>query len=199
MTVKQMAITAGSVLIAINCATAQPMNQEQNRRFPKRDGNFANQNREQQRPGKGMEDRGQMLERIIKNPKLVEELGITEEQIEKIKEEMFSLKEQEIKLRSDMKLLALEQAKLMADENVNEKALMSTVRKIGDVRTEIACLQVKRIILLKQTLTSEQLATIRKLMNKNNRQRKEGMIKKGEGMKQQRRRGHEENMEMQGE
>ena len=192
MTVKQMAITAGSVLIAISCATAQPMNQERNHQFSRRDGNFANQNRAQQRPGKGMEGRGQMLERIINNPKLVEELGITEEQIENIKEEIFNLKKQEITLRADLEHLALEQAKLMTDNDVNEKALLSVVRKMGDIRTELACLQVKRIILLKQTLTSEQLEKIHKLM----RQRGERKDNQKKGKKQQQqRRGHKENVE----
>jgi Spy/CpxP family protein refolding chaperone len=103
-----------------------------------------------------------MIERMLRSPELAAKLGLAEEQVRKLKDGVYALKLQEIDLRAELEKSGMEQAKLMTADNVDTDALMAVVEKTGQIRTELAKLRVKGLLLLKDTLTPDQLGEIRK-------------------------------------
>ncbi len=116
---------------------------------------------------RGGEERGEMreamVERIINNPKMIEKLALTEDQVKTLRDGVMAQKEQEIDLRANMERASLEQAKLLTETKPDRKALISAVKKAGDIRTQMACLRMEGILLLKETLTTEQLQKLEEM------------------------------------
>jgi Spy/CpxP family protein refolding chaperone len=140
-----------------------------------------------------------MIERIIRDRELAERLGLTEDQIRTLKDGVYKLKLQEIDLRAALEKSAMEQAKLMTAEKVDEKALMDAVEKTGSIRTELAKLRVKGLMLLRDTLTGEQIKEIREQHRKMaDRIRREGRRKFGRDRRHFERRPDEQKAEPDG-
>jgi Spy/CpxP family protein refolding chaperone len=117
-----------------------------------------------------------MTERIVGNPKLVKELGLTDDQMAKLNAalEDFRLKTKE--LQGQQEDSGMDQAKMLSDTNVNEQAIMEAIERAGKARTEMAKLRIKQLFVLKNTLTPDQIAKIREIV----RQRvKEKMVEPG--------------------
>ena len=128
------------------------------------------------RPGEHW--REDMLDRIIKDPELVEEIGLTEEQIKAYRNKKYDLEAKSIRLRAELKLAGLEQARLMTDSAIDEAAVMKAVEKTGKSRTELAKLKVKKVLLVKQSFTPEQIKKAGQLMR---RRRQEALELKRKG------------------
>lgn len=103
-----------------------------------------------------------LINRIVSSQETIEKLGLTEPQIKMLKEEGYRLKMQQIDLRAALDKAAVDQARRMTEADVKEDALMEAVEKTGRIRTDLARLNVKELLLLKKTLTPEQLQEIRK-------------------------------------
>ncbi len=116
----------------------------------------------------GMEAPGEVpphaVMRALNNPEMIEKIGLTAEQVQKLQDALRDMQKQEIKLRSEQELVSLDQAELMTKPEVDEKAVMQTVEQLGKVHTEMAKLQMKRLLLLKKSLTTEQKDKLRALM-----------------------------------
>jgi len=117
------------------------------------------QNRRGRRPPMGM-----MLGRIASNPEVAKKLGISDEQITAIKEAIGKCREQQESLREKMKAAGEEQLKLLKADEVNEEALLNAVEKTGGIRTEIAKLHIKQMLVMKKILSPEQVAKIHEFM-----------------------------------
>jgi hypothetical protein len=63
-----------------------------------------------------------------------------------------------------MQQAAEEQARLMMQDPVDEAALMAAIEKTGKIRTEIAKVKIMPIILVKKTLSPEQIEQVKKLL-----------------------------------
>jgi len=107
-----------------------------------------------------------MVHHLISDADTVAELGITAEQIATLKDGMFKSKEKEIELESAMKQAGLRQAKLISADEVDEEAVLEAVREAGKLRTRMATLKVKNLLLLRKTLTKEQVDGARKMIRK---------------------------------
>ena len=107
-----------------------------------------------------------MLERILANQELVEEIGLSEDQVAKLKDGAYELKKAQIQMQADMKLAALEQAKLIKDEASQESDIMAAVEKTGKIRTEVAKLHMKRLLMVRKTLTPEQQEKVRTMVHR---------------------------------
>jgi hypothetical protein len=128
----------------------------------------------------GRED---MVLRLLENEKLLEGLGLTEEQVTALKEGSAELRKELVQLKADLGLAAMEQAEHLTEKTVDEAALMSAVEKAGAIRTEIAKKQMKQMLLIKRTLNEDQLQGLtdfrrRHLMRR--RQSKELMRERGD-------------------
>lgn len=120
--------------------------------------------------GEGMEGHEPLISRIVDNPKIAERLGLSDEQVDALRKESYSAREKEIKLRAELELAGLEQAKLLTSKEVDEDSLMQAVEKTGKIRTELAKLRVKQLLVIKETLSEEQLNQIRSAMRERRHQ-----------------------------
>jgi len=128
------------------------------------------------RGGREMQERGlrgreksggqfspELVARLLGNEELVKDLGLTADQIKKFRDGLHEIQVAMIKHRSEMELAGLEQARFMTNEKLDEAALMAAVEKTGVIRTEMAKLRIKQLLLVKGTFTKEQLAKIKQL------------------------------------
>ena len=112
--------------------------------------------------------------RLLTNPRMAAELNLTEEQSSTIQDAVAGMKDKAMQLRRELEESAVEQAKLMTADKIDEAALLAAVEKTGGIRTEIAKLNIKALIVLKQVLTPEQIAKSRELMRRRTDLRVEG-------------------------
>ncbi|MEO0109075.1 MAG: hypothetical protein ABIK62_07925, partial [candidate division WOR-3 bacterium] len=73
----------------------------------------------------------------------------------------------------------------MTEDKVDEEAVMREVEESGRLRTEIAKLRMRALLLVKATLTPEQFKALRQLMSRQIRQRREGEEEGGGGEKRE--------------
>lgn len=102
--------------------------------------------------------------RAISNPRVAKELGLTDEQIAGLREKIFGLKQKQIELGADLEKVGLQQAKLMSEKKIDEAAVMAQVEKAGALRTEQAKLRVQGLLILKKTLSDEQIEKAREMV-----------------------------------
>jgi Spy/CpxP family protein refolding chaperone len=112
-----------------------------------------------------------MLERVLQNSQMVKELGVTEDQVKVLQTAMFKAKEKEIKLRAEMELLGLKQARLMMEDDVDEDEVLDTVEQKWEIKAELAKITIRKMLLVKKTLTQEQRARMEEIMRERLRER----------------------------
>jgi Spy/CpxP family protein refolding chaperone len=113
-------------------------------------------------PGGGEEA---MIARILTNPKAAETLGLSEEQVKALREKLDNGRKEMETLRVDLEKASVEQAHLLtATQAVDEAAVMAAVEKAGEIRTKIAKLAVQQLLIVKKTLTPEQIEKARTVM-----------------------------------
>ncbi|MBW2690652.1 MAG: hypothetical protein JRC99_12060 [Deltaproteobacteria bacterium] len=97
-----------------------------------------------------------MITRVLNDPKMIKEVGLTDEQVTTLKDTMFKQQLEEVDLRAAHQKAGLEQAWLMTQKTVDEKAVYAVVDRIGEITTKIAKMRVSRLLLIKKTITDEQ-------------------------------------------
>ena len=112
-----------------------------------------------------------MIERIINNPDLVEKAGITDEQIKILTSAISEMKKERVKIQAELELASLDQADKLAQDTVDEKAIMKAIEKTGELQTQLAKLAVKQMLLVKKTLTPDQIKKIKELAREMRRNR----------------------------
>lgn len=122
-----------------------------------------------------------LIGRMIENPEAVKKLGLSEEQINALKDSLKQLREEQESLHEQMRTAAEEQVKLLQADTVDEAALMAAVEKTGAIRTEIAKLRVKGMLLVKKTLTADQVAQVKELIRNRMGGGRERGFREGEG------------------
>jgi Spy/CpxP family protein refolding chaperone len=133
-------------------------------------------------PGQGRGGPGRFIEKMLDGD-MAEELGLEAEQIKQLKKGMTRLHKQEEGLQQKLQAAAKEQAELLsAKGEIDEAALMKAIEKTGKIRTQMAKLRMQPVLLVKKTLTPEQLQKSRKLMHQRmQKQREEWQKRRGEG------------------
>lgn len=118
-----------------------------------------------------------MIIRFIQNPRVAKALELTEEQRETLQRGGKALAKEREELQTQLLEAGREQARLFRQETVDEGALMAAVEKTGRVRTEIAKLEARGLILVIQALTPEQRQQARQMMHQRmERARREGGV-----------------------
>jgi len=98
-----------------------------------------------------------LIVHVLGNSKLAEEIGLTTAQVSELKNAIFALRERQVELRARIEKAGLEQARLLTESTVDEDALMAAVEKAGAAGTEQAKLRMRQLLLVKKSLTSEQI------------------------------------------
>jgi len=117
--------------------------------------------------------KSKLLERILKNPELADRVGLSEEQEKTLRDGFFDLGKQKIAKEAELKLAAMEQARILTESEIDETALMAAVEETGRVRTELAKLQMKKLLLMHRTLDDQQRQDIAKLVREEVKNRME--------------------------
>ncbi|MDA0576989.1 MAG: Spy/CpxP family protein refolding chaperone [Verrucomicrobia bacterium] len=104
--------------------------------------------------------------RLINNPKIAEAIGLTDAQVNTLREGMFDFREQRAKLKADLEVAAIQQARVLTADPVDEKALMEAVEKTGAIRTEVAKIEMKALLMVRNTLTEEQREKTREMVRR---------------------------------
>jgi Spy/CpxP family protein refolding chaperone len=121
------------------------------------------------RNGPGKSDRGTGMHgrcmqgtsfQIWNNPQMVEELGLSEEQIGKIKEADFAMKETHLELRSQLNRLDLEMEKAFAEKTVDDSKVLELGNKMSEIRSRLFIDRIESRLKMKNILNPEQLAKV---------------------------------------
>jgi Spy/CpxP family protein refolding chaperone len=105
----------------------------------------------------GIGGEGAMIARLLKAPKVAEELGLTQEQVKNLQEKLDALRKEVATLRIDLENASLEQARLLTGQTVDEAAVMAAVEKAGEISTKIAKLAARQLLTVKKILTPQQI------------------------------------------
>lgn len=122
--------------------------------------------------GGGMGSAG-MIERMLNNPKITEELGLTEENITALRMELETFKTKTDALGEEMKKAGMKQAELMTAKELDEAALMAAVEETGRIQTELGKLQIQKLLVIRKYVSFE---AVQKIQTKA-RERMEQMMK----------------------
>jgi Spy/CpxP family protein refolding chaperone len=109
---------------------------------------------------------GAILGKIVNNPEKASEIGLTEEQIKILKDSMEETKKQQEVFQKQLKESGIEQAKMMTKDTIDENALFEAVEKAGKIRTEIAKIHIKQMLVVKKTLKPDQIEKIKEMVQK---------------------------------
>jgi Spy/CpxP family protein refolding chaperone len=103
------------------------------------------------------------IQRLLDRHAVVEELGLTPEQVKTLKEKATEFENRKRKIREQLDLSGREQVTLLAAEPINTNAVMAVVEKSGKLRTHHAKLAVEELLFIRSTLTAEQLNRMKQI------------------------------------
>jgi Spy/CpxP family protein refolding chaperone len=103
---------------------------------------------------------------------MLDELGLTDEQIENIRDVQYNFRKAEIGLRADLQSSRLELRHLMIQEKSDQKEIMNVVDKIADTQKKLLKNDVDRKIEMTGILTPQQF---KKFIQMKSERKKEGM------------------------
>ena len=102
----------------------------------------------------------------VSRPKIVEKLGLSDDQKEKLKAVTDRAKEGRESMKK-VREATMKQFDLMKAEKVDEAAVMKAIDEVFELRKQMAKDQVRRVIEIKLILTPEQIAKAREEMRAN--------------------------------
>ena len=102
----------------------------------------------------------------VSRPKIVEKLGLSDDQKEKLKAVTDRAKEGRESMKK-VREATMKQFELMKAEKVDEAAVMKAIDEVFELRKQMAKDQVRRVIEIKLILTPEQIAKAREEMRAN--------------------------------
>ena len=108
----------------------------------------------------------EMLPKTVTNPKSAGKLSLTKEQTEKLQLELGKIKSEIEKFKVELEKSAVKQAKLITNNPTNEEELMAAVETTGKIRTDIAKLQIKQVLVVLKTLTPEQIEKAKQIVSR---------------------------------
>jgi Spy/CpxP family protein refolding chaperone len=115
--------------------------------------------------GRGPEGHpGMAFGRVMHDPEFAKSLGVTDEQIAKLRESSYEMRKQKIKLEAERELAKLEIQQLMEQDKPDREALNKAVEESGRVETELQKLHIQQRLTMDEVLGEETLAKIRDSM-----------------------------------
>jgi len=98
---------------------------------------------------------------IWQNPKMVQELGLTDEQVKGLREADFSHREKRLQLKSKLDGLHLEMEKLFSADPVNESDILQLAQKISDIKGKLFVRRIESRLAVGKLLTADQLKKLK--------------------------------------
>jgi Spy/CpxP family protein refolding chaperone len=107
--------------------------------------------------GFGMKKHHMSLLGIWQNPKMVQELGLTDKQVDGLKKADFAHREKCLELKSKLDVLHLELEKLFAAESVDEAKVLEVAQKISDLKGKLFVQRIESRLTVAKLLTADQV------------------------------------------
>jgi hypothetical protein len=146
--------------------------------------------------GQRMIGQGRIIEKILADPALIEKIGLSEDQITKLKTAFAEWKTQRDKLSAERDAGAKQQADAVSSEKVDEEGVMKIVEKMGEINTKLAKIEVAQLLFVKKLLTPDQITKMREvgreLVRNDMEQMREKMKEKNKQERKDRRNGGDE-------
>jgi Spy/CpxP family protein refolding chaperone len=98
---------------------------------------------------------------IWQNPKMVQELGLTDKQIQGLKKADFAHRGKCLELKSKLDALHLELEKLFADESVDEAKVLQVTQKISDLKGKLLVQRIESRLAVSKLLTADQVGKLK--------------------------------------
>jgi Spy/CpxP family protein refolding chaperone len=111
--------------------------------------------------GFGMKKHHGSLLGIWQNPKMVQELGLTDEQVKGLRQADFAHREKQLQLKSKLDGLHLEMEKLFSADPVNESDILQLAQKISDLKGKLFIQRIESRLALGKLLTADQLKKLK--------------------------------------
>jgi Spy/CpxP family protein refolding chaperone len=99
---------------------------------------------------------------IWQNPKMVQELGLTDKQVEELKKADFSHREKCLELKSKLDILHLDLEKLFAAVSVDETKVLEVAQKISDLKGKLFVQRIESRLAVAKLLTADQVSKLKK-------------------------------------
>ncbi len=106
----------------------------------------------------------QGLDRLVKNPKVVEELALTDAQVDSISAISKQAAKKKIRIQADVQILQIDLVDLIEQDNPDTSKIDSIIEQIGEKNTESQKLMIHTLLDMKKVFTAEQLDKIKEFM-----------------------------------
>jgi Spy/CpxP family protein refolding chaperone len=106
--------------------------------------------------GRERGDRGVRLLRLLENDRVKTELGLSDEQSQRLRQIVVDTEKSSIKTRADLAVRGIELRELLRSNNPDRNAVMSKVQEISNLRGEMMKQHVGALLAAKAVLTPEQ-------------------------------------------
>jgi len=99
---------------------------------------------------------------IWRNPKMIQELGLTDEQVRGLREADFAHREKRLQLKYKVDGLRLEMKRLFSTDPVNEAEVLQLAQKISDQKGNLFVRKIESRLEVRKLLTGEQRKKLKK-------------------------------------
>jgi len=99
---------------------------------------------------------------IWQNPKMIQKLGLTDEQVKGLREADFSHREKRLQLKSQIDGLNLEMEKLFSADSVDEAKVLQVAQKISELKGKLFVRKIESRLALGNLLTADQLKKLKR-------------------------------------
>jgi Spy/CpxP family protein refolding chaperone len=99
---------------------------------------------------------------IWRNPKMIQELGLTDEQVKGLREADFANREKRLQLKYKVDGLRLEMKKLFSTDPVNEAEVLQLAQKISDQKGKLFVRKIESRLEVRKLLTGDQLKKLKR-------------------------------------
>jgi hypothetical protein len=123
--------------------------------------------------GGGGPENGVGFINMLRNPKVRERLGISEDEAHRLKANMEAFEQQQHELRKQIHDLARQQAELLQQEDVSKDDVMALVEQIGAKRTEMAKGRMEQLLAMREIIGLERIRNLQHYMERQRKQKGE--------------------------
>ena len=133
----------------------------------------------------GADRQNEMLFRMLQDPQVVREIGLSDEKSAALKNAFRKVQEKQIDLQAELDKLNLQQtgqiAGLLSDRGKKADEAVKLVEEMGRISTELSKLAIERILAVREHLTDDQIKKAREVGEARMARWREGMREGGEG------------------
>ncbi len=111
------------------------------------------------RPGKGFDrpSHHRLALGIWRNPRVIEKLELTQDQVKQLRDLDFSHREKVLPLKAQIDAVHLKMDKAISDDDVDRKLVLTLAKKTADLKGKIFVSRMEAQLEFKEILTAEQI------------------------------------------